>query len=542
MSSDLAENEVDPLPKVEFVFKTKGDAGWDLWQVVEFRVRERISTPYHGSIDIVAPGPGMDVSKLLGKSCNLVLSRGRDHRRFFKGIVYSVERDVDRPTNSVFRVNFAAALYALQHGKDSRIFENRTVPQIVEEVIKEGLTPFDRKVRLNLTRSYRNREYCTQLNESDWDFVQRLIINSGISFYFNQGEDEEGTETIVLVDSNYSFPRIRTMARPAAREKPEPPPPLQASSWVEVQVVWDGSGEPVANLPLVVEPPGGRGSMRSTGRDGRVRLDPADPGACEARCDLTGLKYGECVEVAGMGEKPAAANGGQHEARASEPSRGDRAQAIVRVVHRKVRSGDTLESIAKEEGLEWQELAFFNFGTKDAEEVNQHLIADVGCTQRTADGQSYLFADGDSPGVILAPRPWRQSGLASGRVHVIRVRPAGLTGVFHLRHHFEPEAVAEQEHRLSSADGSHEQTTTAADGARPDDDTGTADLSFAGCPAHLSYSLDIADADSASTCFEELSYQGSPDGAEEGDQGGERAANEGDSGDPLLDAEPPEAA
>lgn len=437
--------------------------------------------------------------------------------------------------NVVARIGFAAAIQALQHGKDSRIFENGTAPQIIEEVAKEALKPFGRGIRLNLTRSYAKREICTQYQESDWDFIQRLMADEGLFFYFEQGEKENDTETVVLVDSNESCPQVETM-EPATAAAKAPPPPVQASTWVEVQVVWDESGEPVAGLPVVLEPQGGGRSMRSTGRDGCVRLDPVDPGSCEARSSFVGLKHSECTEFAGMGESPAARNPGA----AAPLQSGDGPQAIVQVARRKVRSGDTLESIAQVAGLKWQDLAYFNWGTRDPAEVNAHLVSDVGCTRRTADGKNFLFDDGDSPGVILVPRPWRQAGLAASRRHVIRVAPLRPKGTLHLRFHLDDEAVADHEHCLTSADGSHEQSMTAIGGARIEEGAGTAYLAFAACPAHLSYSLEIAGAESLSTCFEDVPF---PEVSNSADENEDNEDNEdGDSADALHRAEPPDVA
>jgi hypothetical protein len=403
------------------------------------------------------------------------------------------------PEVIVAQISFAAAIFALQHGTDSRIFENRTAPEIIEEVVKEALEPFDRGIRLNLTRSYPKREYCTQYRESDWDFIRRLMADEGIFFYFEEGETEDDTETVVLVDSNESCPWIETM-EPVKAVK-TPPPPVQASTWVEVQVVWDESGEPVANLPVVIEPPRGARAMRTTSSDGRARLDPVDPGTCEARCSFAGLKHSECVDFAGIGEAPAT-----RKPNASAPPRnGDQPQAIVKVVRRKVRSGDTLESIAQEAGLKWQDLAYFNWGTREPAKINEHLFADVGCTKRTADGKNYVFDDSDSPGIVLVPHQWRQPALSSSRQHVVRVRAVEGPGCVRVRLNHDPEIATDLRFRLATADASLEQGRTAFHGTS--DDAEWLGLLFSGHPAHLRYSLEVtrADADLAVN-FEGLSF------------------------------------
>lgn len=82
-----------------------------------------------------------------------------------------------------------------------------------------------------------------------------------------------------------------------------------------------------------------------------------------------------------------------------------------------VRSGDTLASIAKQNGLTWQDLTNYNFGTDTPTKVNEALEEYVGCTQRTTDGRNFVFTSGDDPGIIYIPKPDQQYDLNTGQTH-----------------------------------------------------------------------------------------------------------------------------
>ncbi|WP_308197959.1 HET-C-related protein [Anaeromyxobacter oryzisoli] len=69
----------------------------------------------------------------------------------------------------------------------------------------------------------------------------------------------------------------------------------------------------------------------------------------------------------------------------------------------RVKDGETLERLARANGLTWQELARHNFGTAVPAEVNRLLRERVGCTRMTYDGQNYVFTSQDSPGIIQIP-------------------------------------------------------------------------------------------------------------------------------------------
>ena len=84
-------------------------------------------------------------------------------------------------------------LLGLTH--DCRIFQNLSVVEIVEEIFgKYPEANFDKR----LQRSYPPREYCVQYDESDLDFVQRLLEHEGIFYFFEYDEDGH---TLVLADA-----------------------------------------------------------------------------------------------------------------------------------------------------------------------------------------------------------------------------------------------------------------------------------------------------------------------------------------------------
>ncbi|MBN1209339.1 MAG: LysM peptidoglycan-binding domain-containing protein [Myxococcaceae bacterium] len=83
--------------------------------------------------------------------------------------------------------------------------------------------------------------------------------------------------------------------------------------------------------------------------------------------------------------------------RTSSPKKGQPARK-----HR-VKDGETLDGIARANGLTWQELALHNFGTTVPAEINHQLRTKVGCTKRTADGRNYIFTSQDQPGLLELP-------------------------------------------------------------------------------------------------------------------------------------------
>src|SRR5262249_10128801 len=96
-------------------------------------------------------------------------------------------------------------------GKNSRIFQDKSVCEIVDEILARHCVRGEWRVR----KVYPRREYCTQYRESDYEFVTRLLAEDGLFFFFVQppssgplsapNADDESVETLVLADGTFAY-------------------------------------------------------------------------------------------------------------------------------------------------------------------------------------------------------------------------------------------------------------------------------------------------------------------------------------------------
>jgi len=77
---------------------------------------------------------------------------------------------------------------------DCKIFQNKTVVQILDELLGDYAFPVDKR----LIETYPVRDYQTQFNESDFDFFCRLCEEWGLNYHF---EHAEGKHRLVLSDA-----------------------------------------------------------------------------------------------------------------------------------------------------------------------------------------------------------------------------------------------------------------------------------------------------------------------------------------------------
>src|SRR5262249_10298557 len=137
----------------------------------------------------------------LGKSACLRLARPHGEERFVNGVISRIEQTSVSKGPARYRFHLVPRFELLANIQQSRIFQSLSIPDVVKKVLKEGNVEH----RLDLRESYSPEEYCVQYRESNRDFVERLLEDEGIFFYFEHTSDKH---IMVLVDSPKACPKI----------------------------------------------------------------------------------------------------------------------------------------------------------------------------------------------------------------------------------------------------------------------------------------------------------------------------------------------
>ena len=169
-------------------------------QVVSLRGVEQLSKPY--SFEILLLGTSIDAATLerdlLGQPATLWTRRSTDEAYPVHGILRRIEAEGisgGGEQRHRFRAWLAPRLWLLGRGRNSRIFQDLTVREIVAAVLTEGRV--DHVFRLMGT--YAPRSYCVQHQESDLAFVRRLLAEEGILYWFEHPADQD-REVVVFCD------------------------------------------------------------------------------------------------------------------------------------------------------------------------------------------------------------------------------------------------------------------------------------------------------------------------------------------------------
>lgn len=160
--------------------------GKDVLLLTSFEGTEYISDLFEFNIEVLSSNHEIKPDQLIGKTVTITLQN--DQNRTFNGYISRFTYGEVKADNlRAYQLTMVPWLWFLSKTNNHRIFQEKTTKDIITEVFKDlGFNDFDYKATGNSTK----REYCVQHNESDLNFISRLLEEDGIAYYFEQNGDK----------------------------------------------------------------------------------------------------------------------------------------------------------------------------------------------------------------------------------------------------------------------------------------------------------------------------------------------------------------
>ena len=187
-------------------FRLDCDLGQGL-RITRLNLIESLDQPYVATVVVSVDEADPDPTVVLGGDAVIEIERLGVTRRVC-GLVRAASTlhgDSAAGAPAQLRLEIVPALWMLSLRTNTRMFQNKTVPEILEAVLSEDLGPYSRSVQNELQETYPAREYCLQYGETDLQFAHRLMEEEGISYAFDHAGE---VEVMVLRDSNKSYPVV----------------------------------------------------------------------------------------------------------------------------------------------------------------------------------------------------------------------------------------------------------------------------------------------------------------------------------------------
>jgi type VI secretion system secreted protein VgrG len=163
------------------------------------RGSEALGMPYLFDVALLSKEPAIAADDVIGKPLAVAIKLNAGGERFFHGIVTDFRKVGITRLHTRYLARLQPQLSLFDHTRDCRVFNeaSQTALSIVKAVLaRRGLTDVDADSIVDHT--FRARELCVQYRESDRNFVQRLLEEEGIYYFFKH---EEAKHTLVLANA-----------------------------------------------------------------------------------------------------------------------------------------------------------------------------------------------------------------------------------------------------------------------------------------------------------------------------------------------------
>ncbi|WP_347911453.1 type VI secretion system tip protein VgrG [Pseudomonas grandcourensis] len=169
--------------------------------VLAFHGEEHLSQPFSYSIEFTSSQLDIDAERLLGQPASFSLHALPEKvsslifepsevkpLRTLHGVIGGFKRLSASIDEARYEVTLQPRLALLARGRQYRIYQHRSVPEIVEHILRGRHDFRGQDFLFHLHREYPRREQVMQYGESDLAFIARLLAEVGIWYRFTSDE------------------------------------------------------------------------------------------------------------------------------------------------------------------------------------------------------------------------------------------------------------------------------------------------------------------------------------------------------------------
>jgi type VI secretion system secreted protein VgrG len=149
--------------------------------VIDFSGEDKISSPYEFKITLISHNQSINPDDILGEPATFYMFRN-DMFYPYSGIVKEFEFLDSTIDYCTYQATLVPKLWITSLNFRTRIFQNQTVTDIIQSVLQESnVTNFDLSAG-----TYPSQEFVVQYQETDLNFISRLMEGAGIWYFFEE--------------------------------------------------------------------------------------------------------------------------------------------------------------------------------------------------------------------------------------------------------------------------------------------------------------------------------------------------------------------
>ena len=157
---------------------------------------DAIGELFEARVWLVSSDPAVDPATVIGQGVELRLD-AEPYVKTIVGMVSGLRQLTSLPSDdgasvSSYECSVSPPLHLTRFRRGSRIYQRKTVTEIIA-IILEGYGGRIAPLVERLRRPLQTREYCVQYDESDLDFIFRILSEEHLSAYFDHARGSEWT-------------------------------------------------------------------------------------------------------------------------------------------------------------------------------------------------------------------------------------------------------------------------------------------------------------------------------------------------------------
>ena len=195
----------NPVPEFKFTSDAANSGAEDYFTVVSFEASEGISRLYEYRIELKAsvnhePDAGFLDDVLKSKPCFTIAYKDDDEYPVY-GMLSGFDENQTAGDYTYYTATLVPSFWQLTLNKNSKVFNDpseSTVTEILESLLAEY--SLDYQIG-DVMGSLLSKDYRCQFNETDFNFISRLLENEGIYYYFEQ-DKVSASDILIFSDGN----------------------------------------------------------------------------------------------------------------------------------------------------------------------------------------------------------------------------------------------------------------------------------------------------------------------------------------------------
>jgi type VI secretion system secreted protein VgrG len=189
------------MPNQEQLVAISTPLGDDKLSLRKAKIQEALGEPFTIDVEMVSDDENISLDDILGQNVTIRLET-EDDSRFFNGIVTEFFQKENIAKNACYGAIIRPWFWLLTLSENCRIFQEKSYPEIIKKVFEDlGFSDFEDK----LSSTYAKQDYVVQFNESDFNFVSRIMEQEGIYYFFTH---TNGKHSLVMADDSSAMTNI----------------------------------------------------------------------------------------------------------------------------------------------------------------------------------------------------------------------------------------------------------------------------------------------------------------------------------------------